>query len=155
MPWISPSLLHTYYQYLRFYLKKRKVGQRISILEAPCPEVTCLLPQSKSSNTLDESGSNGRTKRVVSRRSGYWLLPSFFYSSGRKKTFTLYGLNSTDLKSSISELQALQAFEVLHSFLSHFYERGSLGRSDRRDSLIQQESFVLFLALAGFLPLLS
>jgi len=22
MPWISPSLLHTYYQYLRFYLKK-------------------------------------------------------------------------------------------------------------------------------------
>lgn len=48
------------------------------------------------------------------------FLPSFFYSSGRKKTFTLYGLNSTDLKLSISELQALQAFEVLHSFLSHF-----------------------------------
>jgi len=65
MPWISPSLLHTYSQYLRFSIAWVNV---FSILEAPCPEVTCLLPQSKSSNTLDESGSNGRTKIVLRRR---------------------------------------------------------------------------------------
>lgn len=31
MPWISPSLLHTYYQYLRFYLKKRKDLARVNV----------------------------------------------------------------------------------------------------------------------------
>ena len=108
-----------------------------------------------------------RISLSVSWRRGNWLPPFILLFKWEEKDF--YALwsefNGSQIihfwASSLASFRSLAFISVSFSgrvYLApigtpwsdggNSYERGSLGRSDRRDSLIQQESFVLFLALA-------